>query len=180
MSVKRTKDRDTAKHVMWSKAKEEFNLKNQILRASTWIITCETEKTSVELQKAELQTKGNFTKTKLCQANKQNFRISNHLHCFMTEWPVSPESEEGGWTARKDAGGTAQERSWRWDILETSNTGYLLWSHRAWERRMLRWLSKRENESRSGQFRKRTKALLLHAHWAKKRFCRENQFSIYY
>ena len=124
----------------------------------------------------EISQRQNYVK----QTNKQNLRISNHLHCFMTEWPVSPESEEGGWTARKDAGGTAQERRWRWDILETSNTGYLLWSHRARERRMLRRLGKRENESRSGQFRKRTKALLLHAHWAKKRFCRENQFSIYY
>jgi len=35
-----------------------------------------------------------------------------------------------------------------------------------------------ENERRSGQFRKRTKALLLHAHWAKKDFA-EKTNSIY-
>ena len=124
----------------------------------------------------EISQRQNYVK----QTKKHNLRISNHLHCFMTEWPVPPESEEGGRTPRKDAVGTAQERRWRWDVLETSSTGYLRWPHRAWERRMLRRLGKRESESRSVQFRKRTQALLLHAHWAKKRSCRENQFSIYY
>ena len=40
----------------------------------------------------------------------------------------------------QDAGGPAQEGRWRGEILKTSNTGYLQWTHRAWERKMLRRL----------------------------------------